>query len=475
MDRTLECITDWITRQRWYAAKDRSPQLRVIGQCALPGASDEVSCHVLLLLDDASRPAVLYQVPLAVRSALLPGAGHRLIGRLESGSYLYDGPHDPAFADALLAVMLDQSTATEGDVALFGERSSRAGFRDASAMTSRVLEGEQSNTSIIYTPTDAGSPVIAKVFRQLHHGENPDVTLQTALAEAGSPYVPGSVGSVMGEWNDVGRSSGRARGHLAFAQEFFTGVEDAWRVALRAAAAGENFTEQARALGRATAEVHRLLARLFPTTDATPGDVAAVVLGWHERLATAVAEIPQLAEQRQSIEEIYDAAQQAVWPPLQRVHGDYHLGQVLSVPDRGWVLLDFEGEPLRTMTDRVRPDVVLRDLAGMLRSFDYVAGSVGMNDPHADSGALSTWANDARRAFLGGYAEASELDLRAYLALRDAFELDKAVYEALYEHRNRQSWLPIPILGIVRVLERELPNTPGAADLLAELDETRQA
>ena len=70
------------------------------------------------------------------------------------------------------------------------------------------------------------------MFRQLHHGDNPDVTLQTELASSGSPHVPASVGDVMGEWDDVGRASGRARGHLAFAQEFLPGVEDAWRVAL---------------------------------------------------------------------------------------------------------------------------------------------------------------------------------------------------------------------------------------------------
>ncbi len=112
-----------------------------------------------------------------------------------------------------------------------------ASARPPLSAPSTVLGGEQSNTSIIYRPAES-APIICKVFRQLHDGDNPDVTLQTELASSGSPHVPASVGDVIGEWDDVGRPSGRARGHLAFAQEFLPGVEDAWRVALTAAATG---------------------------------------------------------------------------------------------------------------------------------------------------------------------------------------------------------------------------------------------
>ena len=135
-------------------------------------------------------------------------------------------------------------------------------------------------------------------------------------------------------------------------------------------------TVEGSALGRATADVHLDLARLFPHPEATPDQRATLVAAWHRRLRIALAEVPQLAPWADDIRHRYTAAEAAPWPRLQRVHGDYHLGQVLQVPGRGWVLLDFEGEPMRPMGERSAPDLALRDVAGMLRSFDYVEGSL---------------------------------------------------------------------------------------------------
>lgn len=163
---------------------------------------------------------------------------------------------------------------------------------------------------------------------------------------------------------------------FAFAQEFLPDVEDAWRVALRAASAHADFTSGADTLGRATAEVHRDLARLFPTVPADAAARTTLAGAWIRRLAIAFDEVPALQPQRRAIEDIYAAAAGEVWPALQRVHGDYHLGQVISVPGRGWVVLDFEGEPMRPIEERRAPDLALRDIAGMLRSFDYVAGTL---------------------------------------------------------------------------------------------------
>ena len=141
------------------------------------------------------------------------------------------------------------------------------------------------------------------------------------------------------------------------------------------------------------------------------------------------------------------------WPALQRIHGDYHLGQVLHSPERGWVLLDFEGEPLRPMVERTQPDFALRDVAGMLRSFDYVAGSLRLDDPDRSADAVRAWAREARHAFVDGYAAASGgLDSRHPLLA--ALELDKAVYEAIYEARNRPTWVAIPLSAVARLVER---------------------
>ena len=124
------------------------------------------------------------------------------------------------------------------------------------------------------------------------------------------------------------------------------------------------------------------------------------------------------------------------------------------MPGRGWVLLDFEGEPLRPMSERVSPDLPLRDVAGMLRSFDYVAGSIRLDQPDRSPEAVREWAQGARQSFVEGYAgtAGAELDVRS--ALLAALELDKAVYEAIYESRNRPTWVTIPLRAIARLVEK---------------------
>ena len=186
----------------------------------------------------------------------------------------------------------------------------------------------------------------------------------------------------------------------------------------------------------------------MPTSDASDDDVSDFAASWTSRLALATREIPALFEHREAIAEIYSKARSGDWPRLQRIHGDFHLGQALLVPERGWVLVDFEGEPLRPMDERDRPDVPLRDVAGMLRSFDYAAGST--------PGVSSEWSASAREAFLDGYVATSGADLEAFLPLLNAFELDKAVYEAVYEARNRPGWLAIPLRGIDQLVARRL-------------------
>jgi maltokinase len=462
MDSAVAMIAEWMPRQRWFGGKGHAPLLRLIGGFELPTVEAEARVRVLLVMDDASEPAILYQVPVVERAerAHSPAASDHLIGRLPDGGFLYDGPHDRAFTDALLALIVGDGRALSQGADASGHYSGAAttdartdadAARPPASAPPTVLGGEQSNTSIIYRPAES-TPIICKVFRQLHHGDNPDVTLQTALAASGSPHVPASIGDVVGEWDDVGRPTGRATGHLAFAQEFLPGVEDAWRVALLAAAARSPFTDEARALGAAVAETHLSLGALFAREQPSAELIDAITAAWSRRLAIAVAEVPELGAHRAAIEAFYARAQADAWPELQRIHGDLHLGQVLLVPDRGWVLLDFEGEPLRPMHDRRRPDLPVRDVAGMLRSFDYVAGSTALVLPERAASAIA-WADAARQAFLDGYVAASGLDLGAYRDLLAAFELDKAVYEAIYETRNRPTWAVIPLHAIMNLLE----------------------
>jgi predicted trehalose synthase len=186
----------------------------------------------------------------------------------------------------------------------------------------------------------------------------------------------------------------------------------------------------------------------MPTRVPTAEDIAQVLASMRSRLDLATSEIPTLEPSRAAIEAMFAAAESEPWPLLQRIHGDYHLGQVLAVPGRGWVLLDFEGEPLRPMAERSRLDVTFRDVAGMLRSFDYAAGTVALR---GGGDMARAWAAAARDAFLEGYVARSGTDVRSEHALLDAFEIDKALYEAVYEARNRPAWLEIPVTAIRRL------------------------
>jgi predicted trehalose synthase len=455
MDSTLACLAAWMPQQRWYAAKGRTPVLRLVADLDLEGderggdASDHgARVRTLIVADEASTPAVVYQIPVVERPAPAPRALEaHTIGTVAGGTVLIDGIHDPAYAGALLRLTTRGGVLRSHGVAATGMTALDETAASAIAPTARasVLAGEQSNSSLVYA--DEGTPIICKVYRQLQPGLNPDIELETALAAAGSHRVPRPIGWVQASWVDDGAGVDAS---LAFAQEFLPGVEDAWRVALRAAAAGDDFAARARDLGTATAEVHVTLAHELPEQVAGTAEREAIYGAWSRRLDIAIAEVPELAPRREAIEKIYAEGRDAAFPPLQRIHGDFHLGQVVLVPDRGWVLLDFEGEPMRPMTERMLPDLALRDVAGMLRSFDYVAGSVALERPDSAHEAAA-WAAAAREGYLEGYAAASGLDRAACAPLLHALELDKAVYEAIYEARNRPTWIDIPLRAVDRL------------------------
>ncbi|WP_239001347.1 phosphotransferase [Curtobacterium flaccumfaciens] len=404
-DRDLE---SWIADRRWYASKGSVPRLRTI-------STDD---GTRLVLDEAPAVPVLYQSPIT------SGPDGTVV----------DATTDLAWVSALAA----RIDAAPDSLSPIGR-----------VTAARVLTGEQSNTSVI-CDTESGDRVIIKVFRVLHHGDNPDVTTQLALTAAGSTRVPRVYGALRADWPDVGRPDGTATGHLAFAQEFLPGLDDAWRVALQEAQADTPFGDRAEQLGTALADVHRTLAGALPTEPADAPRRDAAVATMHARLDTAAREAPAVADHADAIRAVYARAADATWPDLQRIHGDLHLGQVLSAPDpRGWVFLDFEGEPLRPLDERSLPDVTLRDVAGMLRSFDYVAGALAHDAEPVDAAA---WAAEARARFLEGYQRGTGADLAAHSALLDAFELDKAVYEVVYETRNRPDWVGIPLAAVARLV-----------------------
>ncbi len=444
MDQLEELLAQWMPRQRWFADKgEEVPPPRLVGRITVGAEDDHLARIDLVAVGER-----VYQVPLTCRPEPAPHLAAALIGRLGSGTdravecHVYDGAHDPFFLTRWLRLIGTEGRLVGQGLALrdvrFGDQLLR------SELGVRVLSGEQSNTSVIVA---GPNPVIVKLFRVLADGANPDVVVQSALAAAGCRRVPTPIGAIEGEWTAPDGTA--CRGHLAYAAEFLDGSEDAWRVAVRACEAGTPFAAEAQALGEATAEVHALMAARLPTRAATSGDTAALADALLARAAWAIGEAPDLA----GIQNLQAAAAEAAdvvralpveGLTLQRIHGDYHLGQVLYAsprtdPGRGWVLLDFEGEPLRPLAERSRPDLALRDVAGMVRSFDYVAG------PEPDAAALA-WAREARAAFLDGYGTAGVRP-----ELLHALELDKALYEVVYEVRNRPGWAGIPLRAVRRL------------------------
>ena len=428
MDALAQLVGGWMARQRWYAGKGGAPRLRTVGDIPLESPDDDARVHILLLADDADPRRSVYQVPVVERREVPAGSEPHLIGP-NGDRAVFDGPYDPAFAAALLgAIRGDAHPTTE-------------------VTGSGVLTGEQSNTSIVVS-TESDGELMVKVFRVVQHGHNPDAELQGALSTAGAGYVPHFVGVLDAEWRDAGETMGA--GQLAIAQEFLRGAEDAWLTARRSVDAGDDFSRQAFQLGAATAALHATLAERLPAEAPGPAAVSAITAMWTARLEAAIRDVPALAEHRDDIQRAYATAATGDWPRLQRIHGDLHLGQILLATAGGaerWVFIDFEGEPLRTIEERTRPEPPLRDLAGMLRSFDYAAAS--STHPDADS-----WARRAGDAYLAGYTDGG--GGHADHALLTAFELDKAVYEASYEARNRPSWLPIPVRAIERLTSRSL-------------------
>lgn len=459
-------VAAWMHTQRWYAHKGTGvPRVRLRGWAPLVVASDHLVVATVMGAaigtddpgNESAGPEALYQVPLVLRrpeGSNTPEDGAEIGVLAVPGGPLRvdDATKDPSGRTALLRLIADGAGAAGPDLRLAARALQGSALQSPPAdgtpplplgpgAHSRLLSGEQSNTSMIFE-AESARPVIVKLFRVLQDGQNPDVALQAALTAAGSTRVP----PVVGEAHLV---LGDLRAHALFAQEFLPDVEDAWRTALREAVAGEDFSAAARRLGTTLAEVHRDLAAALGTVRTDQDVASAMVEQMRERLDEVAAQVPAVQQHRSTLEALQRRALEAAWPAMQRIHGDLHLGQVLAAPGRGWVLLDFEGEPLRPLAQRSRPDSPLRDVAGMLRSLDYAAGAVALE--HGRD--VTNWSGRAREAFLAGYTHgagisAEDPSLRVLLA---AFEADKAVYEALYEARNRPDWLPIPLGALERI------------------------
>jgi maltokinase len=432
-DAGLDLLRSWLPERRWFPAKGSDAKVERLGVLELPDPAGEARVQVHLL---ALPSGAVLQVPTVLHPGMstdgaAAGVLDGVIGPVGGGT-LVDGPHDPAFVRAWLAAATHDVQVTEDLTDL------------------HVTSGEQSNTSVLLPST--GPPAILKVFRAVTLGANPDVEVPLALSRAGWPGVPRPLAWLTGTW--TGRGGERLSGHLGVLSELVVGAHDGFRLACELGGRGEDFGDLAEDLGRTTAQMHRALRTALPThaerrprtATARAAEVHHVSRVLRERALAAVAGAPLLSGRLAAVEAVYATLGRLdAVPPLQRVHGDYHLGQVLRSAGGRWYVIDFEGEPQAAASEKTRPDLALRDVAGMLRSFDYAA---------AVGGASSAWVRSAREHLVAGYhAECGdEAGDPAVDVLLRVLELDKALYEVVYESGNRPDWVHIPLDGVDRLL-----------------------
>ncbi len=421
----LSVLAEWLPARRWFAGKGhRITTMRVAARTPVCDGGD----HVVLAVEIDGRAWQIYQVPLLVS----PESGPGLIARID-GVYVHDGL---AREEVVTALVSSAGGAVLNPAGTGPEPAPQWRRGPAGTGPCRILDVEQSNTSVVL-----GGGVLVKFFRLLSPGINPDIEVHAGLAEAGCADVGELLGWVNGGWTDPA-SGQTVFGHLAMIQEFFPGSIDGWDLARQRVAAGEDFAHESFELGATTARVHRDLAAAFGTVPVEEAALRAMSRRLHARLSAAGEVVEGVHALEPDLHAHLDRVADLPTLTVQRVHGDFHLGQALRTP-LGWKILDFEGEPGGELDSRRVLDHPMRDVAGMLRSYTYAAWQGGGN-----SEAAIIWGEACREAFLAGYASAGDIDPADHEVLLTAYTIDKAAYEAVYEQRNRPDWVQIPLTAL---------------------------
>ena len=429
----LPLVPTYLAQQRWYAGDTAPASVGMAGYQVLrkpwPGLASAV-------IDADGRH---YQLLIGLRPAgddpeFLHGSGYAVLGEVttDKGRGLaYDATQDAELALTLLAEVTDG--------------------RDTAEWV-RPMTAEQSNSSLIYEDR-----LILKLFRRVHEGPNLDAEVTLALDEVGFNHIA----APLAVWRREGRD-------LAILQPFLAGGTEGWALALTSirdlyaaqvepARAGGDFAGEARRLGEMTGRMHVALAEAFGSEPGDPSDWAAAMRTQLDRVAARSPWRAAVTAAIAGLSRVRDAGVAI------RLHGDYHLGQVMRT-DTGWFVLDFEGEPARPVEERRRPSSPLRDVAGMLRSLHYATEVVLHERDEEERAALaplaSGWEQRNRDAFLQGYRDAKGIDEllptdgEVFGTFLTAFELDKAVYEVGYERDHRPDWVGIPLAAIRRAVGR---------------------
>jgi trehalose synthase-fused probable maltokinase len=447
----------WVVDQRWFASKSREvTQLNVVEAVPLRSESPMLVLTLMEAVFSAGTHET-YQVPLGMRP-VADGWSERVIctaGELT----IYDGLADPAFGRELLHRMRQDSEVTVEEGVLGFHWAQSASRSLGGTVDVRPVGVEQSNSSIVFSDS-----LILKAFRRVEPGENPELELLRFLSARGFPNIAPLAG-----WYDFeGRLVDATLGIL---QEYLAGARDGWELVLDQLGSGaDGLLEEVRALGQVTGELHSVLGSeledpAFSPDEPSMESLSILTANVDEQIERLFVELPETAATEPILGRGQDVRERlqllshiGAGGKVIRTHGDLHLGQTMLTPDRGWAILDFEGEPARSLPERRLKRSPLRDVAGMLRSFSYAAAGSQILRGVA---APDDWEDRARGAFLEGYRERVDPSLlppgqQATDQLMTVFELEKVVYELRYELNNRPDWVAIPVAGILRLLESEL-------------------
>ncbi len=462
-----EVFVTYLDKTRWFGGKGRDYTVSDVRRLATLSDAGPDPRVVVLLVEltyadaepgaDGGEDAVeLYQVPLALYAEAERRLDHAFVGWWDEPGmgwvHAYDALHDRQAMDRWLQAF--GQTADDSSSSLGGLDFHRMPGHDLDLeAVSALFTGEQSNSSVAF-----GEDSVLKVFRKVTTGANPDITTHEALTRAGSTHVAQLYG-----W--VQHGTGEETLHLGMLQQFLRTASDGWDLALHSVRnlyadadlavreSGGDFSGEAGRLGETLAEIHLVLASEFPTS-VLDADSIAEQMG--RRLTQAIAIAPALADHEKRLRAVYARLAGLGEVEGQRVHGDLHLGQTLRTA-QGWKVVDFEGEPAKPLADRLLPDTPWRDVAGMLRSFAYAPHVIERQHTDLDDeGAAERhqrgleWAERNQRYFLTSYAGGAELTEEQHTLL-DAYVADKAVYETVYETRNRPTWVEIPLTALARI------------------------
>jgi trehalose synthase-fused probable maltokinase len=448
-----ETLRDWVHEQRWFASKRRAVTgIEIVESVTL--RDDPRLLLVLVQTRFATGTHDLYQLPLGLVAAA-QGEATGCIARNDEWT-VYDALADPREALELIARMnAGDEIETEHGRMSFQHADTPVWVEPGSS--SRLMGVEQSNSSIVIDDR-----IALKVFRKLESGINPELEVLRFLTARGFPNIAPLQG-----WYEYEGDAFAAT--LGVSQEYLGDAREGWEMALEQLhTEPDGLVERLGALGAVTAELHGALASdpsdpAFSPEAPSQESLALLTATIDEDIERIFVNLPDderlapIAGRGQDVRERLAArAHIGTGGRTIRIHGDYHLGQTLFTP-RGWVIIDFEGEPARPLPERRQKRSPLRDIASMLRSFAYVASAseILQNRPGP-----ADFEQRAREAFLGQYFGTVDRALlpageAAIENLLSIYELEKAIYELRYELDNRPDWVVIPVAGIRRLLEEE--------------------